>query len=194
MRTIDWIAAFSCVLGSTPAIAGSISLFTTPLQESCNLSILPPSDTGTFYVVAVDATEPILCGPGFTGAAFRISGLPAGWTAVVTASPVACVGTGDVLGTGGNIVFCGAQQGAAILLYTIVVTPPAPGASATLHVEAQIPPPFGLNCPVRTGPGDCPADFDVACVDGGTLYINSPGDCTVTVSPGSWAGVKSLYR
>ena len=174
--------------------SASIGLFATPDYSSCNLTI-HPGGTGTFYVVAMDATGPILCGPGLGGVHLRIAGLPAGWTAAAEPSPASTSSAGDPFGVYSALGFDPPQMGDLILLYTVTLARDGSDSSALLQVTVTndaIGDSYG--CPLRSGPGDCLADFDVACVDGGTLYVNMPGDCVVAVQTGTWSLVKRLYE
>jgi hypothetical protein len=175
--------------------SASIGLFSDAGYSSCDLAILPGA-TGTFYVVAVDADNaPLCCGPGLTGAAFSISGLPVGWMTTVTPSPQAVVAIGNPFTGGAYLAFQSAQYGYTILLYTITVTATPPTSSAMLTVQAPSEPfPWSsIYCPYISGTGGCPCDPDAACVTGGAFYINASGDCLLAVAPVTWSQVRMLY-
>jgi hypothetical protein len=180
------------VLAAQIAWGASVGLFSDQDCSSCNLTI-PPGDTGTLYVVAVDATDAILCGPGLSSAGMRIEGLPVGWNANVVRSPAAVVSVGDLFGDWAVVGFNPRELSDHILLYTVTLTPGGGETSTILRVVKPVGslPPF--DCPYRCGPGDCPADPDCACVDAGVLYVNTPGECLVAVTPATWTHVKALY-
>jgi hypothetical protein len=70
------IAAFA-----NAAYASSIGLIGDADFTTCNLNIPAPPSIGTLYIVAVDCADiPGAC-PGFSGAEFRVEGLPPGWLA-----------------------------------------------------------------------------------------------------------------
>jgi hypothetical protein len=182
------------LLACAPAWGASIDLFSTSDFSSCNLAT--PTGYGTFYVVAVDADESICCGPGLAYVAFSLRGLPTGWTTIVTPTPEANTVIGNPFGTGAIVAFPTWQFGHYILLYTITIVPASYLASATLTVGAtnQPLPWSNIYCPYRGTNSDCPCDPNAACVDGGLLYINEPGECTVGVAPATWSQVKELYH
>lgn len=172
--------------------AASIALFADPEYSSCNLNIPAPPAIGTLYIVAADCADiPGYC-PAFTGAEFRVVGLPAGWFVFSTPSPQASVAIGDPFGAGANIAFGDYLLSDRVLLYTCTVWPAAPGAQATLQVTAHSAPAHPIYvCPLAIV-GDCPAD-PRACVGGGTLFVNQPRSCTVAVRDATWSMVKRLY-
>jgi hypothetical protein len=84
-------------------------------------------------------------------------------------------------------------KGDCDLLYTVTLTPPAPGAQATLHVTHKDDPPLGAQCPLLES--DLPACmFCPFCVAGGTMFVNRDADCTVAVQPSTWSQVKTLFH
>jgi hypothetical protein len=176
------------------AQAASIGLYSDANCGSCNLTIPLGSETGTFYIIAVDTDD--LLGPecaGLTGAQFRVQGLPAGWSASSTPSPLANYSLGNPLGAGADIAFPTRLLGGCILLYTVVVGPLSPGASALLQVTAHSSPaPPTFNCPLVVVGAHCPITPFV-CVTGGILYLNMPGDCVVGAAPRTWSQVKRLF-
>lgn len=187
------VALVAVVALVSTSSAATFALFSTQGYDSCNLEI-PSGGSGTFYVVATNCTDPILtCPAGLTGTALRIDGLPLGWNTVVTPTSAASAAIGDPFGTNGNVSFGMTQYASSILLYTVTVTPPSPGASAVLRVVPPSPQMWDFDCPLRMG-ADCPIFPNAACVNGGVLYINTPGDCVIDVTPSSWSQVKELYN
>jgi hypothetical protein len=80
-----------------------------------------------------------------------------------------------------------------ILLYTVDLYPVSPGAAAVLHVAPREPPADPNHaCPLAFV-GDCPGPIR-ACVDGGTLLVNSDTPCSVAIAPATWTAVRRLFQ
>ena len=193
MKSMKLIAAL-LVIWACQAWGASIGLFADPGCSSCNLDIPAPPGVGTLYISVVSASiSPPAC--GVTGAEFRVAGLPTGWVAWSTPSPLASLALGDPFSPGGAYLALNSTQTSdCVLLYTVVLWPASAGEEAVLRVLAHNPPsnPFLGTCPALSG-GDCPTGW-AACVAGGTLYVNSSTTCTVGVEPSTWSRVKVLYE
>jgi hypothetical protein len=185
-------AILLCVSIARTAHGASIGLFADPDYTSCNLDIPAPPGYSNLYVVALDCANIVGVCPGFTGAAFRIEGLPTGWlTTVVPAAGVHAVGS--LFGSGGGLFFDESQSSDRILLCTVVVFPASPGASAVLRVTVTAPPSRpDYPCPLAYV-GDCPGPI-FTCVEGGTLFVNSEVACTVATVPSTWTIMKRLFH
>jgi hypothetical protein len=181
------------LLVASTADASSIGIFADPDYASCNLNIAAPPGIGTLYIAAIDVAQmPYSCG-GFTGAEFRVEGLPPGWVTFSTPTPAAAVAVGDPFGAGVNIVFSETLTSYSVPLYTVTIWPATAGAQAILHVTSHSPPSnWTWNCVVGLS-GDCPGPT-AGCIEGGTLFVNSDTPCTVAVAQSSWAGIKGLFR
>jgi hypothetical protein len=95
---MKWIAV-PIVIWGTQTWGASIGLFADPACSSCNLNIPAPPGTGTLYISVVSASiPPPTC--GVTGAEFRIEGLPMGWLAWSTPSPLVSLAIGDPFSIG----------------------------------------------------------------------------------------------
>jgi hypothetical protein len=188
VRTV--LLALFAGLSFGSARAGSIGLFATPDASSCALQI-PPGMSGTFYVCAQSPSPNETCG-GIYGAQFRIEGLPPDWQARATPVAGAGLSLGNPLEAGAAISLIAAWDGAPVLLYTVEVHPPSPGASSVLRVVAHSSPSDpNVVCPLVSG--WCFDQFWF-CVTGGTLYINSDTPCTVDVARSTWGNIKFLFR
>jgi hypothetical protein len=155
---------------------------------------IPPSGSGTFYVRLLTAGFDWEPPATFLGAEFKIEGLPVGWSAIVVPSPESAGTSGDPLGPiGADVALPNDVTGDCILLYSVTLIPPTSGASAELHVTQRTPSTLlEAQCPFVIGPDRC--EFCWACVDGGILYVNIPGDCQIGVEPSTWSRVKTLYE
>jgi hypothetical protein len=174
-------------------LAASIELIAP--DQTCHLDISAAHPVGMFSIVAVGGAEATCCA-GFTGAEFRVEGLPGDWQAITLANPSAAVVLGHPFGDGVNIAFATASMEPSVvllsgsLIYLGVGEPPP----TVLRVLAKNPPSSPeFPCPAVTG-GDCLCDYAIACVTGGLLYINGAGNCLVGVEPSTWSGVKQLYQ
>jgi hypothetical protein len=173
-------------------LAASIELIAP--DQTCHLDISTAQPTGTFSIVAVRGAE-ATCGPGLTGAEFRVEGLSSDWLVLTTANPSAVVVIGSPFGNGVNIAFATALMDPSVqlfsvtMIYTLAGEPPP----TVLRVVAKNPSSHPhWACPLVTG-GDCPCPA-IACLTGGLLYINGDGNCLVGVAPATWSGVKQLFH
>jgi hypothetical protein len=187
MRLIRALVCSTLVgLTVTNALAASIGLFSTPDCASCNLTI-PPGETRTLYIAVVSGS--LL----WSGAEFRVAGLPEGWTATSTPNPARSFTLGDPFGSRANIGFWHVQSGDCTLLYTVQVTATSSRSDVVLQVAAGDPP----SNPVHSYPLLVPdPDFPCYCVypaDAGAMFINSAIECTVAVELSTWSRVKQLY-
>jgi hypothetical protein len=113
-------------VGGSVSRSATIGLYSTPDCSSCSLAIAP-GGVGTFYVRVQPDGLP-WPSASFTGASFKVEGLPAGWSALAVPSPSAIVTIGDPLGpVGAQIAFPFEVAGACVLLYTVTLTAPASG-------------------------------------------------------------------
>jgi hypothetical protein len=183
------ILFFLIALCAATANAASIGLFSDRDCGSCNLVIPTPGGSATLYVQAVGISGSEFCG-GLTGAEFRVVGLPVGWSAVSTPSPLVIVSIGDPFGAGSNLGVYPPVSGGCIAFFSVVLT--GDTRETVLHVERHANPANpNYQCP-NVQPGD-PCDGRI-CVDGGTLFVNSASSCTVGVTRHSWERVKGLYK
>jgi len=185
------IGLLCVLLAANPVAAATVGLFSTPNCTSCNLDIPPNASEGTFYVCSVGTSETEFCG-GFYRLEFRIAGVPLGWAAAAVPSPESHYALGDPFGTGCSIGFNAPQTAECALLYTVTITPSAPGARATLRARAHAPP-MDPDFDCIRAVSACPGNIG-ACVGGGALRINSDVLCSVEVEPASWTRVKALYE
>jgi hypothetical protein len=140
-----------------------------------------------------------------TGAQFRITGVPAGWTsenALWVPEPSSAISLGHPLFptsvhpavAGVNVAFRWCQFGPRVLLGRIVLLgAPTPG-EVRLRVEGFELAPQDPGCPLIV---DCQVVYALQCVLGGEIVLNGParGACQPTgIQASTWAGVKSLYR
>jgi len=175
------------VLASSGARAASIGIFSTPDCSSCNL-VIPPGESRTLYIKVRSGSL------RWSGAEFRVVGLPGGWAASSTPNPAALVVMGDPFGNRANVAgFQEAQSGNCTLLYTVEITATSSENDVVLRVAAGDPP----SNPEYDSPLLVPA-ADIPCfcnyrVAGGALFINSGTECTVSVVPSTWSQVKQLY-
>jgi hypothetical protein len=159
------------------------------------LSIPAENPTGTFSILAVGGAEATCC-PGLTGAEFGVQGLIGNWLVTATPNPAANLVLGGPIGDGGNIAFAADLMDSSVLLYSISIRYLGGGAPppTVLRVVAKNPPSNpNWPCPLVTGGGGCPC-WAIACATGGQLYINSSGDCLLSVELVTWSNVKGLFE
>jgi len=175
------------VTGSGQAVGASIGLFSTPDCSSCNLTIHQGEQKSVYVSAPINDAIP----QDFAGGEFRITGVPSPWTVVnVTRGPGIHVIIGDPLGSG--VVFS-VPDGATSLctrIFTIDLLATTEEVATTFRIEAMEEP----SNPER----DCPVlnfFFDTwLCAGAGVLLVNSPSDCSVSVTPAQWGAIKQLYR
>ena len=186
---VSLLALSALLLNSTVAWGASIRL--SALGDSC-LVIPAPPGSGTFVIEALGVYYPD-CGYSVAGTLFRVAGLPQGWTASVTPNSQAGTFVGNLFGDGVRIDFTIWPPANPLLLYSVTLSPPAPGATAILRVETTIfPPPLAnLTCPALFG-SECIRNPYVLCLARSALYVNSES-CVVGVAPRTWSQVKRLY-
>ena len=183
-----------CALLGT-GIAAEVGLYADDQCTSCRLEV-GPGESDEFFVRFI--TDGLPDQQFMTSAGFRIVGLPPGWTAVATPHPDAPVALGSVFGSGANIAFSSARDQSCSLLYAVRLEAPA-AAEVTegfvLEVRSPDPPSIPeLECPwisVACALGPCDI---VYCVEGGRLFVNTPGDCTVDAESEPWSFIKALFR
>lgn len=171
--------AFLVIALAGPVHGDSIGIFSA---TSCtgSTSLIASGETVTLYVMA-DAN-------GFSGAEYRIGGLPPSWSATATMSPQAVVAIGDPFGLGVNIAFGTAQTG-CVLLHTIQVHDTSALQNVVLTVVAHTTPSHPqYNCPWLYF--DCGPCAYLECVDVFSHTLNP----TVSLEEKSWTALKGLYR
>jgi len=189
MKRMLGVIALAC-LWADLGWGASIGLYSSLDCSSCTLRIPTSSLSGTLYICASTANFPGTA----IGAWFKVEGMPTGWSATSVPAPGA-TSSGDPFGTGVSMSFTPGLLGDCVLLYTVTLTPPAPGAQATLHVTHKEDPPLGIGmyCPLLES--DLPACiFCPFCVAGGTMLVNTDTDCTVAVQSPTWSQVKWLFH
>ena len=200
--SVRWLAvALLLVTMATPAFSQSIGIYADPGGRECAANVAPLGIT-TLHVIATLEGDV----PAMTGAQFRITGVPAGWTpenAFWEASPGITISIGnplflgvpqhpEVAGVNVAIASCSPQAGNLVTLGTIrLVGAPTP-ENTTLRVEGFELVPIDPQCAFVTV---CDAPFySKACVGGGEATLNGNGGCDITaVEEKSWSNVKSLY-
>jgi hypothetical protein len=85
-----------------------------------------------------------------TGAQFRIEGLPTGWVVLATPTPAANIVLGDLFGAGALMAFPNCITENFVVLYSVIVFPTAPAATAVLRVVPYDPPRPNFDCPLLT--------------------------------------------
>jgi hypothetical protein len=169
------------------ATALTIGLYSDLACSSCNLD-LPPGGFGTLYVAVSNDQLPF----GPSGAEFRITGLPPGWSATATPNPALQTVSGNPMQNGAYVRFPTGVGLACVRLYSVQIGVPMLGGQARLIVGPHLVPlDPRFSCPV--------VDLDMIsstvrqCAGGGQLLVNSPLACTVGVEPGTWSAVKRLF-
>ena len=191
MKRMLGIIALACLWanpGWGTTWGASVGLYSTLDCSSCTLRIPPSSPSGTLYICTTTGNFP----GDAVQAWFKVEGLPTGWSASAVPAPGAS-SSGDPFGAGVSMSFTPGLKGDCLLLYTVTLTPPSPGAQATLHVTSKDDPPVEAQCPLLLsdvlGCAFCPL-----CVAGGAMFVNSDADCTVAVQPSTWSQVKTLFH
>ena len=189
------VAAF-LAMGAGAAFAQSIDIVGDPMGLVCEGNY-PVGGAVPMYIVMRPGGD----APGITGAEFWVSGLPAGWFAIVTSNPTSSVAIGSPFATlpplRANIAWATCQVPNAqglIPLYTITVIAMSPVSDAFLTVQVANPPTnIAYTTPIVTL---CdPPLYTAVPVYGGQFIINPLSrHCTVGVEEKSWSGVKSLFN
>jgi len=142
-----------------------------------------------------------------TGAQFKITGTPPGWTPE-NALWVPDAGAGANIGhplfptpthpqtPGVNTVFSSClsfPEGGRVPLGRIILLGAPTPANVTLRVEYFDLVPPDPDCPFVTA---CAPDYHPVCVGGGEIVLNGdkPYGCHVPVATPTWTVVKTLYR
>lgn len=170
---------------------GTIGVYFDAAGTQCSRSVTP---FGVFDLYVIAKTSGITdC--GFTGAEFRILGLPSGWYASVAEAP-AVVYFGEPFAGGVNVAFPTCQQSGNVLFYRFSVLPTTAASDLVLQVTGRNPPlnpsfpwPLLTLCNV---PG-----YTKTRVDGLAAYVNPTHapicDATVSVQPTTWSRMKQLF-
>lgn len=181
---------------ASAASAQTIGLFADSLGTDCNLIIPFPSEPVRVFAVATlegDAAD------GIQFAAFRVQGLPAGWTATLALGPGANVVVGNLFVEGVGVGFPSCTHNTRQVLLTARITP----TSDVQNVHLQVLPHSiaGDRCSIKDSceiqtPLFCTcADIFIECVpaEGLPSQINGQG-CVVQTTNDSWSRVKRLYE
>ena len=180
---VSLLALSALLLNSTVVWGASIRL--SALGDSCLVIPVPPG-SGNFVIEALGVYYPD-CGYSVAGMLFRVAGLPQGWTASVTPNSQAGSFVGNLFGDGVRIDFNIWPPANPLLLYSITLSPPVPGATAILRIETS----SNWVCPALFGSA-CVSNPFIICVPGNALYVNSES-CVVGVALRTWSQVKRLY-
>lgn len=176
--------------------AASIGVYADPNCTDCSLEVPTPPGIDSLYVRLSTEGLPWYTTQDHISVRFKLE-VPDGWfvSSRLTANPEFV--TGDPLGPEGvTLGFSGGHlAGNCIPLYTIVLGPIPSGTPGVVRV---LPSNFSLAwC---GGVLDCPyvyfEAFEIVCVcvDGGVLFVNTPGGCTIGVQPSTWTHVKRLFN
>jgi hypothetical protein len=179
-------------LWATAAPAAHISIAAGPecYEWSWEMVMVPPGPYALHVKAWIDGAI-----TGITGAEFRITGLPAGWTAFATPAPDASTSLGDPLdGSGANIAFATCQTSTCRVLDSILVFPTTVVGETFLSIRPRTPPTNpAFNCP-RFVLCDAPV-YSSLCVPGGVFCINvTSGRCQIGMESTAWSAVKAFYR
>ena len=176
----------------------SIGLFADPQGMDCNLVVPYPGGSITAYVVGTDEGAP----HGVAGAAFRIGGLPDGWSGVVS-EPGAdvIVVIGNPFAEGVELAYPESVTGRRVL-FTVSITPNSSVQSVSLlplpHTDATVQQSCGFEGIACSEP--CPHfcafngwGYDCLCAEPLPSTING-APCVVGVRHSTWGGLKQIYR
>jgi hypothetical protein len=190
MRTVIWSIGCLLLLAQV-ALAGSIGIYSSP-DCGGGASTVAVGGSLTLYVMA--NTEPgEIWGSAIDKAEYRITGLPAGWSATAAPGPQVAVSIGDPFGEGVLLAFVDSYSG-CLLLHTIVIQATTGVENDSLAIIRPVVPhaPFGqpLDCPWMHYPCGASCDSFGSCATPVAHVINP----TVGVTPESWSAVRLLYR
>lgn len=151
---------------ASSATAQSIAISAAPDGSLCTIPVSPGGGSGTAYIVF----NPGSGGSGATSFEFAVSGWP-GWTATVTANPLATAVIGEPFSTLGCVMNlpCGSGSAPVVLFTVSFLSPESPPSDIALHVVA-VP---AWSCPTIAR-CDFP-DFTPACVNGLSAWLNPSG-------------------
>jgi len=180
----SFLLGLGTALWTSPASGTSVGMFADSTCSSCNLVVSLGGTATTFIRIVTDYQT----NQGVTGAEFRITGLPPNWLASAIPNPQADSSTGNLFGSGAVITFpLAGIDGDCVDLYTVFLSNYSAASDVVLRVEAGNSAP----CP-RVFLGNLP--ISSLCAEGGVMFVNSDGDCRVSVAPTTWSQVKALYQ
>ena len=187
MKALLGVLLASALLPATGR-AVTIGLFA---DDQCSLSCLAvdAGQTVSFRVaVRRDGASHYI-----QGAHFSISGVPAGWSAVVVPNPSALLTWGNIFDSaGGAIALAIPPEEDCTTLYDVSLHATTAVADVVLRVGNVDPAMWLPNCPAIVV--DEPVDPPFLCVDPGQMLINPVGRCLVGLERISWGRAKATYR
>ena len=190
MRTRTLAASVVMLLSAERVAAQSVQIYADSACSACDVHVPYPGGV-VFYTV-------LHPGPsgGASFVAFRILGLPPGWTTITQRVHATAFDwlEGDLFGDGVRYRFpC--RSGDCIPLFRTLVLPNAAASDITLsvtHSPFDCGRPFPWDCrpPVM---GLCDETL-VALAESAAGTINGNADCTVGVRAITWSQVRMRYR
>lgn len=192
-RLLCAIAALSLAPASR---AQTLGVFADSLGTICNITAPYPGEAVRVYVVTTIPEGSI---DGFTSAAFRIQGLPAGWIGRVLSTPGSTIAIGDPFGEGLILARSTCETSRRDILAVLQLVPASAVTGAQLSIAAHTL--YG-NCGFESSgcavpcPHLCDCSYMVvncACVDAPVTSINGP-DCRVGVQRTAWGQVKRVFE
>ena len=175
--------------------AQTIGLFADSLGTDCNLQI--PFPGGPVKVYALGTLRGTVAS-GVISAVFKVSGLPVGWSAVVTAGPQVNAMAGDPFAEGVALAYPACMVSGPLLLWTAEITPTNPVQDVDLQVAPHVQ--YGDSCFWSHDCGracahfcDCNGIPVCICAESVPSHING-APCSVGVAKAGWGYLKIFYR
>jgi hypothetical protein len=174
-----------------------VGIFADSQGTDCNIVVPYPGGAVVAYVVGtIDATATL----GVGAAAFRIAGLPAGWTASAAPGPGVALVLGNPFEEGAFVAYPNCVTGSRVLV-TLSITPSSAVSNGSLTILPHTNP-QAQQCGFEGSRCDDPCSQFCACNDLGfdcqcaaplPATING-GPCLVSAAGRTWGGVKATYR
>ena len=188
-----WILTIAALILWVPgACCQSIGIYADSSGTDSSLQIPYPGPPVTIFVVA---NPEGIQHDGITTASFRIAGLPDGWSAQATPSPVVTVAIGDVFDDGVQMAwsYCIIEP---VVLMRVSVTSATSFQDATIELETHRSEDgncFFLTCGPCVKFCGCDGIPRCYCPETVPACINGDG-CALTIDARTWTVMKALFK
>jgi len=180
--------AITIMACAEPTSAETLGMFFDDACTQCSSTV----QTGQFVAMSVR----VIRGGAFAeypvrALHFRITGLPAGWSATATPTPAADVVVGDVFNAGIVMGFAEGLSGSCAEVLSCRIDALVPASNVQLRIERHSGEAcFGNLCPCLSciGPSGC-----VTCMSTTEATING-STCVLSIQRSQWSQIKQLYK
>ena len=180
--------ALALMVGTQPVSSETLGMFFDQACTECSATVR----TGQSVVMSVRILRggPLASYP-VRSLHFRITGLPAGWSATATPTPAADVVVGDVFNAGIVMGFAEGLSGSCAEVLSCRIDALVPASNVQLRIERHSGEAcFGNLCPCLSciGPSGC-----VTCMSTTEATING-STCVLSIQRSQWSQIKQLYK